>query len=237
MKITTLSFDCYGTLIDWEGGIWTALQPLITSNSSAITRAQGLSLFAAIENEIQAAEPTMPYHHILKEVHRRFAKEEQLKTSTDLDQIFGQSVAFWPAFPDSLDALRLLKKHYKLVILSNVDNAGFAHSNAKIGVDFDAVYTAETVGSYKPNINNFHYMIKDLKENLNISSENIMHVAQSMFHDIAPADEIGLRTTWIDRQNLSGGGDWGATPKIDNMPKPEAIYPTLEAFANSVCGK
>ena len=144
-----LTFDCYGTLIDWESGIWDALQPLIAaSGRSDINRDIALLAFAEIETAQEAATPGMLYPQLLEHVHHAFADRFGLETDVELNRAFGNSVSHWPAFPDTADALRILKQHYKLVILSNVDNVSFAGSNARLGVSFDAIYTAEDVGSY-----------------------------------------------------------------------------------------
>ena len=148
---TTLTFDCYGTLIDWESGIWDAIQPLIHANRrDDIMRSTGLEAYASIEAEQERETPDLLYPKLLTRVHRSLATHFNLESSETMDQTFGQSVPHWPAFADSADALRILKKHFKLVILSNVNRDGFAASARKLGVEFDAIYTAEDVGSYKP---------------------------------------------------------------------------------------
>ena len=155
-----LTFDCYGTLIDWETGIWDALQPLIMGDGDpGVTREAALSAFAKWEAHHEHASPGLRYPDLLARVHRSMAESLGLKTSDALDAAFGASVPLWPAFPDTADALRVLKRHYKLVILSNVHREGFAASNRKLGVAFDAVYTAEDIGSYKPADANFEYLL------------------------------------------------------------------------------
>ena len=146
-----LTFDCYGTLIDWETGIWDALQPLIMENDDAgVTRAAALGAFAKCESRQEQATPGLRYPELLSRVHRRIAETLGMQTDVPLDEAFGASVPHWPAFPDTADALRALQRHYKLVVLSNVHRDGIAASNRKLGVDFDAIYTAEDIGSYKP---------------------------------------------------------------------------------------
>ncbi len=158
-----LTFDCYGTLIDWESGIWDAYQPLLRVNGSdAITRSIALEAHAESESAQQAETPGMIYPEVLTAAHVGLAQRFGLRTNAELNQAFGASVPHWPAFPDTADALRTLQKHYKLVILSNVNRDGFAASNRKLGVTFDAIYTAEDVGSYKPNPRNFDYMLERL---------------------------------------------------------------------------
>ena len=122
----------------------------------------------------------------------------------------------WPAFPDTVDALRILKRHYKLVILSNVHRDGFAASNRKLGVDFDAIYTAEDVGSYKPSNANFEYLFAHLESDLGMNRADVLHTAQSLHHDHTPAKRFGLANAWIDRQRLSEGGSWGGDGKSEN---------------------
>ena len=228
-----LSFDCYGTLIDWESGIWNAFQPVILfNNRNDLTREKVLRNFALLESEQQKQTPSMLYSEILFNVHKKFTEENELKSTDELDKNFGSSVPFWPAFADSADALRILKSKFKLVILSNVNVAGFTSSNRWLGVEFDEIYTAEHVGSYKPNPSNFEYMFDNLKKAHDAEKKDILHVAQSLFHDHVPAKDFGMNTVWIDRQNLSKGGNWGATKVVENQPKPDVIFEDLISFAN-----
>jgi 2-haloacid dehalogenase len=228
-----LSFDCYGTLIDWESGIWNAFQPVILfNNRNDLTREKVLRNFALLESEQQKKTPSMLYSEILFNVHKKFTEENELKSTDELDKNFGSSVPFWPAFADSADALRILKSKFKLVILSNVNVAGFTSSNRWLGVEFDEIYTAEHVGSYKPNPSNFEYMFDNLKKAHDAEKKDILHVAQSLFHDHVPAKDFGMNTVWIDRQNLSKGGNWGATKVVENQPKPDVIFEDLISFAN-----
>ncbi|AFS47734.1 2-haloalkanoic acid dehalogenase, type II [alpha proteobacterium HIMB5] len=228
-----LSFDCYGTLIDWESGIWNAFQPVIHfNNRNDLTREKVLRNFALLESDQQKQKPSMGYSEILLNVHKKFTKENELKTTAELDENFSNSVPFWPAFADSADALRILKSKFKLVILSNVNVSGFTASNRWLGVEFDEIYTAEHVGSYKPNPSNFEYMFDNLKKAYGAEKKDILHVAQSLFHDHVPAKEFNMSTVWIDRQNLSKNGNWGATKVVKNQPKPNVIFEDLISFAN-----
>jgi 2-haloalkanoic acid dehalogenase type II len=232
---SALTFDCYGTLIDWESGIWDALQPLVQANGrDDITRATALEAFAQIESAQEAATPAMLYPEILERVHAGLAKRFGLKTNAAMDRAFGNSVPHWPAFPDTADALRILKKHYKLVILSNVNRDGFAASNRKLGVAFDAVYTAEDVGAYKPDPRNLAYMLECLAGEHGLSPGDILHTAQSLFHDHVPAKAAGLACAWIDRQGLSEGGHWGATARVAERPEVDFLFPTMAAMAEAV---
>ena len=227
-----LTFDCYGTLIDWESGIWDALQPLfMAAGRDDVSRKAALEAFARAESAIEAEYPALPYDQVLQKVHGRLAEHFGMRTDGALDEAFGESIAHWPAFPDTAEALRLLKRRFKLVILSNVHRAGFAASNRKLGVAFDAIFTAQDIGSYKPDLANFRYMLARLKEDFAIPPVSVLHVAQSLFHDHAPARRMGLANVWIDRQGLSRGGDWGATAKLREMPQVDAIFPDMRAFA------
>lgn len=130
--------------------------------------------------------------------------------------------------------MRILKKHYKLVILSNVNRDGIAVSNRKLGVAFDAIYTAEEIGSYKPSERNFEFMLERLKSDLGIDKEHILHTAQSLFHDHVPAQKFGLASAWIDRQGLSKGGNWGATSHVDEMPHIDFQFSSMGEMAEAV---
>jgi 2-haloacid dehalogenase len=230
-----LTFDCYGTLIDWETGIWDALQPLIWSNRrSDIPRTDALAVFGRHEVRQQTLTPGLRYPEVLAQVHRAFAENYELDTDGDLDETFGASVPSWPAFADSAEALRFLATRYKLVILSNVDRSGFAASNRKLGVDFDAVYTAEDIGSYKPNPANFEFLLSHLSGDLRLEAHDVLHTAQSLFHDHAPAIAAGLTTAWIDRQRLSEGGSWGATARVEERPVPDYRFFTMAELAAAV---
>lgn len=219
MKLTdfsTLTFDCYGTLIDWESGMIAGLKPLTDKLEPKLSRDQILEAHGRHEASQQAQTPTKLYRDLLAVVYRRLAEEWGISVSWDDCLRYGQSIKDWPAFPDSAEALRYLKRHYKLVILSNVDQASFAHSNAKLGVDFDAIYTAEDIGSYKPADANFAYMLRRI-QTLGVAKSQILHTAESLFHDHQPANRHGLNTCWIYRRHGQEG--FGATQQPDEMPR------------------
>jgi 2-haloacid dehalogenase len=227
-----LTFDCYGTMIDWESGIWDAMQPLILRGGrSDITRQVGLNAFARHETTQELATPRMLYPELLSKVHASLATEFGIQSNDSFDRDFGASVPSWPAFADSADALRILKKHFKLVILSNVNRAGFAASNRKLGVDFDAIYTAEDIGSYKPNPANFDYLLSNIKTDLGIEPEQILHTAQSLHHDHVPATRAGLARAWIDRQGLADSENWGATAVVEKRPEIDFRFTSLIQMA------
>jgi 2-haloalkanoic acid dehalogenase type II len=214
---TTLTFDCYGTLIDWETGIWDALQPLLMENGcDVVARGAALEAFGAEESDLEARDPSMPYPEILARVHRALAKRFGLLTREDLDSAFAASLPQWPAFADTAEALRALKRRYRLAILSNVHRDGIAASSRKLGVRFDAIYTAEDIGSYKPSPRNFEYLLERLEADR--PTERILHTAQSLFHDRPRASSVSRLL--IDRQGLSRGGDWGPRRKSASSGRP-----------------
>ena len=204
-----LTFDCYGTLIDWETGILAALAPWLERQGVRREPNEVLAAFARHESAQEAETPDMLYPRVLAEVHRRLAREWGVESSAEGAETFAASVPAWPAFDDSPAALGELKRHYRLVILSNVDRASFRGSAERLGVDFDAVYTAEDVGSYKPDRRNFDYLLRRLGGD-GFGPEKILHTAQSLYHDHLPARRLGLATAWIDRRHRRSG--WGATP-------------------------
>jgi len=218
MKLTdfkALSFDCYGTLIDWESGMIDALKPLTSRLEPSLSRNEILEAHARHESAQQAQTPTMNYCDVLAIVYKRLAEEWGVTVPWAECVTYGQSVKNWPAFADSAGALQYLKRHYKLIILSNVDNESFAASNAKLQVDFDAIYTAQDCGSYKPNPRNFDTMLAKLGA-LGLEAQDILHTAESMFHDHAPANQAGLASCWIYRRHDQRG--FGATMNPGTMP-------------------
>ncbi len=231
-RFKVISFDCYGTLIDWETGIWDALQRLFLANDAApVSRAAALAAYAEEESRQQEADPNRRYDRILADTHRVLAKRWGLQTSQGLDEAFAESIGCWPAFADTAESLRALKRHCRLVILSNVHNYGFELTAPKLGVDFDAVHTAENIGSYKPSEENFRYLLRHVEHDFDCAPHELLHVAQSPFHDIAPAKRLGITTVWIDRQGLAEGGGWGAIPRLSELPQPDAHYPDLASLA------
>jgi 2-haloacid dehalogenase len=225
---TTLSFVCYGTLIDWEAGLRAALQPL--QAAAGLDDEQLLQAFGHAEHAVEAEHPGLRYSALLAKVHDRLVAEFGLAADPDAALAFGDSVGDWPAFPDSADALTYLKRHFQLVILSNVDKASFARSNARLGVEFDAIITAEEIGSYKPDPRNFQYLLDRLAER-GTGKEQLLHVAQSLFHDHVPANRFGIASAWIDRRAGQSGG--GATVIPDPMPHFNFRFTSLGELAEA----
>jgi 2-haloacid dehalogenase len=224
-----LSFDCYGTLIDWETGLWSSLQPLV--ERSRIDRETALTTFGLVEPEQEYETPTLPYRDILARVHAKLAERWNLKSTDAMDKAFGLSVGHWPPFPDTVEALAYLKRHYKLVILSNVDRQNFTATNKLLQVEFDAICTAEDIGSYKPDPRNFEYLLTRIRE-LGHGKTDLLHTAQSLYHDHAPAERAGIARCWINRRGDTGKGS-GATKAVENMPKLDFEFPSLGAMADA----
>ena len=227
MKLTdfkALTFDCYGTLIDWESGMIEALKPLTGKLSRTLSPNEILEAHARHESSQQIQTPAKPYRELLGIVYRRLAEEWGVPASWSECAAYGRSVKDWPAFADSAGALQYLKRHYKLVILSNVDNESFSGSNEKLKVDFDAIYTAEDIGSYKPSSRNFEYMLAKLKT-LGIEKDEILHTAESLFHDHGPANSFGLASCWIYRRHDREG--FGATMVPAEMPKTDFRFTSM----------
>jgi len=216
-EFKALTFDCYGTLIDWESGIFNSLVPLARRAGASEARSPLLETFAKHESAQEEETPAMPYSQLLSVVYKRLAKEWGVKVENEEANIFGASIPDWPEFPDSVNALQYLKQHYKLVILSNVDRISFRSSNVRLKVDFDAIFTAQDIESYKPNYRNFEYMLKRLHDGFRLERSDILHTAQSLFHDHAPANHFGLSSAWIDRRHAAQG--WGATLPPPGTPR------------------
>ncbi|HEY7747473.1 MAG TPA: haloacid dehalogenase type II [Aestuariivirgaceae bacterium] len=225
-----LTFDCYGTLIDWESGMMEALQPLTRKLKRNLSRNQILEAHAKLESSQQQQTPTMAYSNLLSVVYKRLAEEWGVPVRWEDCTAYGQSIRNWPAFSDSAEALDYLKEHYKLAILSNVDNQSFMHSNAKLKVAFDAIYTAEDVGSYKPDRRNFEYMIERLADH-GFTKSDILHTAESLFHDHQPAQRLGIASCWIYRRHAQEG--FGATIRPDVMPNPNFRFTSLNEMVKA----
>jgi 2-haloacid dehalogenase len=225
-----LTFDCYGTLIDWETGLYAALQPLLHKGGVTLPRDDVLTAFGRHESAQEEATPRMIYSELLAEVHRRLAREWHVRDAEKEAVAFGKSVPDWPAFPDTVQALQYLQRYYKLVILSNVDRESFAGTNRRLGVNFDAIYTAQDVGSYKPDPRNFAYLISGVAS-LGVLKRQILHTAQSLYHDHGPAQAAGLASAWIDRRHQLEG--WGATIPPAGTPRYDFRFTSLGEMADA----
>jgi 2-haloacid dehalogenase len=218
-----LTFDCYGTLIDWETGIAAALRAAGPGGWTASDE-ELLERFALHEAEAERGEYRR-YREVLERAARGVARDTGVELSDEAARRFGGSVGDWPAFPDSPDALRRLAERYRLGVITNCDEDLFAASNERLGVRFDWVITAERVRSYKPNPRHFEVAL----DAIGLPKDRILHVAQSLYHDHIPAKALGLATAWIDRRAGKAGS--GATPPAE--AEPDVTFPTLAAFADT----
>ena len=231
-QFRALSFDCYGTLIDWESGMSVALQEWANGVGLDVSDGHLLGLVSEFETVVQGERsPAQLYPDVLAEVLRRIGARLNARVTDDDAVRFGQTVVDWPAFPDSAVALTRLQNHFRLIIVSNVDRASFAASNRRLGVTFDKIITAEDVGAYKPRAPHFEALFGSLSE-MGLDREELLHVAQSLFHDHEPAQRYGLPSVWIDRG--SDRTHSGATPASAAAIEPRWRFATLEAFANAV---
>ncbi|KIW66682.1 haloacid dehalogenase, type II [Phialophora macrospora] len=203
-----LSFDVYGTLIDWETGVLDGLKSLI--DKAGLSRKQALELYFELERTQQSKTPDKLYSELLTAIYPQFAARLGLPVPSDEEsESFGRTIGKWPAFPDTVDALTRLGGQYKLVVLSNVDRESFKASNAGPlgGVKFDRIITAQDVGSYKPDHRNFEYMLRTVKEEFGVEKNEVLQTAQSQFHDHHPAKEMGIKSAWIERNGTMGNRD------------------------------
>jgi 2-haloalkanoic acid dehalogenase type II len=226
-----LSFDCYGTLIDWEAGLLAVLRPWADEHRLDRTDEQLLTAYSSHEAQAEADHPGDPYPRILARALRALGADLGVQVRNGEAEALAVSVPQWPAFPDSAEALQRLSRRYELIILSNVDRASFAGSNQRLGVRFTSILTAQDIGSYKPSPRNFDALRREA-ERLGITDGRLLHVAQSLFHDHVPAKAAGLPTVWINRR--SGNPGWGATPAPPAGVTPDWTFPSMAAFADAV---
>jgi 2-haloacid dehalogenase len=216
-----LTFDCYGTIIDWETGILAALRPLLAGDPA--TDDDLLTAFARHEAAVEAG-PFRRYREVLAETARRLAHERGIEPTEDQLATFGGSVGDWPPFPDSVEALTRLRTRYRLGVLTNCDDDLFAASEQRLGIPFDPVVTAQQVGAYKPSTRGFGILL----DRVGVPQDRVLHVAQSLFHDHVPARQLGLATVWVDRRAGKAGG--GATPPAE--ADPDLVVPDLATLAS-----
>jgi 2-haloacid dehalogenase len=230
-KYKALSFDCYGTLIDWEAGIAAVLAPWAREQGLDHSDEELLLAYADNEAAVERDTPTARYPEVLATAFRRTGDKIRHPVTEEWAQRLGNSVPDWPAFPDSADALARLAKHYQLIILSNVHRDGFTGSNQRLHGDFAAIITAEDVGAYKPAENHFRALDTTLPE-LGVERAELLHVAQSLFHDHVPAKREGLPSVWINRRHDRRG--WGATPEPSDEWSYNLEFNSMGDFADAV---
>ena len=211
-KYEVLSFDCYGTLVDWEGGIVSGLRPVVRAHGVEASDEEILDLHAETEHRLQSASERggyVKYRDVLGEEVREAGRRWGFEPSPSEVRALPDSVRYWLPFPDTVNALRALKSRYRLAIISNVDDGLFALTARYLEVEFDYIITAEQAGTYKPALGNFELALK----RMGAAPERILHVAESLFHDHVPARKLGLDTAWVHRRAARGG--FGATPPAE----------------------
>jgi 2-haloacid dehalogenase len=223
-RFDALTFDCYGTLIDWEAGISRGLTALLSAHGLAPDTEELLGRYAGHEAALEAG-PYRRYREILAEAGRRVGRDYGVEPGEDEVVAFAASVGEWPAFPDSAEALARLKTRFRLGVITNCDDDLFALSNRRLGVTFDWIVTAQQAGGYKPDARNFELAF----ERMDVPRERILHVAQSLFHDHVTAKALGMTTVWIDRRHDRPGS--GATPPA--AATPDLVLPDMASLAEA----
>lgn len=210
-RFEVITFDCYGTLIDWEKGILGAMKPVLARRGAGADDDTILETYAALEAKYEEGE-YLPYRMVLRLVMTEMSL--RLKFDADPGELdcLARSIGDWAPFPDTVDALRRLASHYKLAVISNVDDALFAATANRLGVEFDWVTTAQQVRAYKPS----HAVFEEALRRIGVPRERVLHVAQSLYHDIVPAKSLGLSTVWVNRRFGAAGA--GATPRVSAAP-------------------
>ena len=231
-RYAVLTFDCYGTLIDWERGILDALHALLALHAVASPGDEELlALHAQLEPAAQAGE-YRPYREVLAAVTRGFAESLDFDLAPGDEHALADSIGAWPAFRDTPKALARLAERYDLAILSNIDRDLFErtrpHLIAGQPFDFAAVITAEDTRSYKPAIGHFWRAT----QTLGVPGARILHVAQSLYHDVVPAQSLGISTVWVNRR--AGRSGTGATPALEAPVEPDLEVADLRTLAESL---
>jgi len=223
-----LTFDCYGTLIDWETGILAALHRALDGGGADLPGDDALLESFGRHEAATEAGPYLPYREVLGRVLRGIAAEVGFEPDDAAVAEFGGSVADWPAFPDSAAALASLHERFKLGVITNCDDDLFAASARRLGLEFDWVITAQQARRYKPNPRGFELAF----ERIGLPPRRILHVAQSLYHDHVPAKRLGLSTVWVDRRHDRPGS--GATPPA--AATPDLVVPDMATLATLAAG-
>ena len=221
-RFSAISFDCYGTLIEWEAGILPVLRTLLERHNYPQPGTTILELYGEFEAEAESG-PYQSYQKVLESVVERFGKHLGFQPTAGDLRVLHESVPSWPPFPDTTPALQLLEKRYKLAIISNIDDELFASTRRHLGVDFDAVITAQQAQSYKPSLNNFRLAL----DRLAVEPDRLLHVGQSIYHDVLPAQSLGIATVWVNRRSARPGV--GAVRPA--LGKPDLEVPDLQTLA------
>lgn len=226
-SIRAFTFDCYGTLVNWERGILDALAPLARAAGVDADPQRLLESYARHESALEEG-PYMPYRDVLRHAARRTLADFGVRAQESAADAFAHSLQDWPIFPDTIESLRTLARHAPLVITSNIDDDLFHATRFALHTDFAYVVTAQYCGSYKPNPRHFRVALALL----GLAPGEVLHVAQSRYHDIAPARALGMRTCWINRR--SGREGSGATPPPPPESTPDVECPDLATLASLV---
>ena len=210
-RFQALTFDCYGTMIDWEKGIFSALRPILEAHGKTIDDFALLKLYSELELKAEQGE-FRKYREVLQSVVAGFGEQLGFKPSEEEIRSLPGSLPQWPPFPDTVAALKRLQTRYKLAVISNIDDDLFAGSEPKLQAQFDHVITAEQARSYKPSHNNFRLALK----RLGLAPDHVLHVGQSLYHDVTPAKSLGIATVWVNRPSPRPGT--GAARTADGKP-------------------
>jgi 2-haloacid dehalogenase len=221
-QFQVLSFDCYGTLIDWETGLLSALRPILAAHEQTVSDSRLLTLYAALESEAEQGE-FHSYRAVLESIVRGFGLRLGFTPTDGQVRSLPESLATWAPFPDTVPALRKLKARYQLAILSNVDDDLFAATSRRLEVPFDHVITAQQACAYKPSPQIFSLA----KQRIGLAPERWLHVAQSVYHDLIPARALGIATVWVNRASSRPGA--GATRVAAGQP--DLAVPDLQTLA------
>jgi 2-haloacid dehalogenase len=221
-RFKVLTFDCYGTMIDWETGIFSALRPILAAHGNKITDSALLELYSELELSAEQGE-FLRYRDVLQSVVRGFGTRLGFSPTDAEVRSLPESLANWQPFPDTVAALRKLKSRYKLVVMSNVDDDLFAATAPKLGVAFDQVITAQQAGCYKPCMRMFTLA----EDRIGVNREHWLHVGQSVYHDVLPAQSLGIATVWVNRRSPRPGA--GAAKAA--IGKPDLEVPDLQTLA------
>jgi len=224
-RFTTISFDCYGTLIDWESGILPVLRRILANHGQSLPDAALIELYGEFEAEAESG-PYQSYRDVLQSVVRGFADRQHFEANPAEIRSLHESVRGWPPFPDTVAALRELQKRYQLVVISNIDDDLFTETRKHLGVEFDGVITAEQAKSYKPSLNNFQMALRRLA----ISPDRLLHAAQSIYHDVVPARSLGISTVRVNR----GSARPGIGAVRASAGQPDLEVPDLASLATAV---
>jgi len=210
-RFEALTFDCYGTLINWEAGILPVLHRILAAHAKNAEDATLLKLYGDFE-QLSEQGDFHPYRVVLESVVRRFGANLGFTPTAEEASSLPGSLPDWKPWPDTVAALRRLKQRYRLVILSNIDDDLFASTRPQLGVDFDDVVTAQQAQAYKPSLKIFELALSRIK----VPAHRILHVGQSIYHDVIPAQSLGLATVWVNRPSARPGV--GAVKAADATP-------------------